>query len=49
MDEKKDKAVEEKEDRDRRLANIRTLITNQSEDAAKLLKMWLDKSAEKGK
>ncbi len=49
MDKKKDKAVEEKEERDRRLANIKTLISNQSEDAAKLMKMWLEKSAEKGK
>ena len=31
------------------LEKIRSLITHQSEDAAKVLKMWLNKSAEKNK
>mgnify|MGYP001258767600 FL=1 len=35
--------------RDERLEKIRSLITHQSEDAAKVLKMWLNKAAEKNK
>jgi flagellar biosynthesis/type III secretory pathway M-ring protein FliF/YscJ len=34
---------------DERLEKIRSLITHQSEDAAKVFKMWLDKTAEKNK
>ncbi len=45
---KKDKnEPSEKESRDERLEKVRSLITGQSEDAAKVLKMWLNKSAEK--
>jgi len=47
---KKDKnEPSEKEVRDERLKKVRSLITGQSEDAAKVLKMWLIKSAEKKK
>ena len=35
--------------RDERIEKIRSLITYQSEDAAKVLKMWLNKAAEKNK
>jgi flagellar biosynthesis/type III secretory pathway M-ring protein FliF/YscJ len=38
-----------KEVRDQRLEKVRSLITGQSEDAAKVLKMWLNKSDDKKK
>ena len=47
---KKDKSESsDKRVRDERLKKIRSLINHQSEDAAKVLKMWLDKAAEKNK
>ena len=47
---KKDKnELSEKEVRDERLEKGRNLITGQTEDAAKVLKVWLNKSAEKKK
>ena len=38
-----------KKDRDERLEKIRSLTNDQSEDAAKILKMWLNKAAKKNK
>ena len=47
---KKDKnEPSEKGVKDQRLEKVRSLITGQSEDAAKVLKMWLNKSADKKK
>ena len=49
MNHKEKNEPSEKTARDERLEKIRSLITHQSEDAAKVLKMWLNKSAEKNK
>ncbi len=49
MDKKEDKANQDSAAREKRMEKIRGLISNQSEDAAKVLKMWLQQSAEKGK
>ena len=38
-----------KKDRNERLEKIRSLTNDQSEDAAKILKMWLNRAAEKNK
>ena len=38
-----------KKDRDERLEKIRSLAKDQSEDAAKVLKLWLNQAAEKNK
>ena len=39
------KVKQEQEAREERLKKIRTLIAGNGEDAAKLLKMWMDKEA----
>ncbi len=49
MEKKEKKETCGKTARDERLEKIRSLITHQSEDAAKVLKMWLNKAAEKNK
>lgn len=49
MNEKEDKANQDSAAREERREKIRGLISNQSEDAAKVLKMWLEKSAEQNK
>lgn len=49
MSKKEDKASQDSSAREERMEKIRGLISNQSEDAAKVLKMWLEKSAEKDK
>lgn len=49
MNNKDQNQPSEKEARDERLEKVRSLITGQSEVAAKVLKMWLNKSAEKKK
>ena len=40
-----DKGKQDREAREERMKKIRTLIAGNGEDAAKLLKMWLDKDA----
>ena len=49
MNKKDEKEPSQKEVRDERLEKVRSLITDQSEDAAKVLKMWLNESVEKKK
>jgi len=49
MNKNDDKASQDSTAREERMEKIRGLISNQSEDAAKVLKMWLEKSADKGK
>ena len=49
MNKKEKNEPSKKAVRDERLEKIRSLISHQSEDAAKVLKMWLKKSAEKNK
>ena len=48
MNKKEKNKLSEKTDRDKRLEKVRSLTIHQSEDAAKILKMWLSKAAEKG-
>jgi flagellar biosynthesis/type III secretory pathway M-ring protein FliF/YscJ len=47
MGKKEKQSPEAKEQRDERMEKVRTLTTGQSENAAKVLKMWLEKSSEK--
>ena len=49
MNKKEKNQPSTKKDRDERLEKIRSLTNDQSEDAAKVLKMWLNKAAEKNK
>ncbi len=49
MNKDKDKAAQENSDREERMGKIRDLISGQSEDAAKVLKVWLEKSLDKSK
>ena len=49
MNKKEKNKLSEKTDRDKRLEKIRSLTNDQSEDAAKILKMWLNKAAKKNK
>ena len=43
MAENEDKGQQDQETRDERLDKIKSLIADNSEDAAKVLKMWLNK------
>ena len=47
MNKKEKNKPSEKTDKDKRLEKIRSLTTHQSEHAAKVIKMWLNKAAEK--
>ena len=49
MNKKEKNQLSTKKDKDERLEKIRSLTNDQSEDAAKILKMWLNKAAEKNK
>ena len=49
MNKKEENQLPTKKDRDERLEKIRSLTNDQSEDAAKILKMWLNKAAKKNK
>ena len=49
MNKKEEKEPSQKEVKDERLEKVRSLVTDQSEDAAKVLKMWLKKSSTKKK
>ena len=49
MNKKEKNQLPTKKDRDERLEKIRSLTNDQSEDAAKILKMWLNKAAKKNK
>lgn len=50
MAKNKDKGTQDQESRDERLDKIKSLINSNSEDAAKVLKMWLNKEgADKNK
>ncbi|MBT4977646.1 MAG: hypothetical protein HOI20_24045 [Gemmatimonadetes bacterium] len=44
MAKKKDKASEGPDSRDEKMKKIKSLINSNSEDAAKVLKMWLSKA-----
>jgi flagellar biosynthesis/type III secretory pathway M-ring protein FliF/YscJ len=49
MNKNKDKASQENADREERMDKIRNLISDQSKDAAKVLKVWLTKSLDNSK
>ena len=50
MAENEDKGQQDQEARDERLNKIKSLIASNSEDAAKVLEMWLNKEgADQGK
>ena len=49
MNKKEKNQLHIKKDRNERLEKIRSLTNDQSEDAAKILKMWLNKAAKKNK
>ena len=49
MNKKEKNEPSKKTAKDERLEKIRSLTKHQSEDAAKVLKMWLNKAAEKNK
>jgi|TARA_B110000263_G_scaffold192442_1_gene170426 flagellar biosynthesis/type III secretory pathway M-ring protein FliF/YscJ len=44
MAKKKDKASEGPDSRDEKMKEIKSLVNSNSEDAAKVLKMWLSKA-----
>jgi hypothetical protein len=44
MAKKKDKASEGPDSRDEKMKKIKSLVNSNSEDAAKVLKMWLSKA-----
>ena len=49
MNKKEKKKLSEKTAREERLEKIRSLTTHQSEEAAQVLKMWLNKATEKNR
>jgi flagellar biosynthesis/type III secretory pathway M-ring protein FliF/YscJ len=49
MNQKADKDDKDKDSRDERREKIKGLITSHSEDAAKVLKMWLQNAQEEKK
>ena len=49
MNKKEKNKPSEKTARDKRLEKIRSLTTHQSEEAAQVLKMWLNKASEKSR